>query len=222
VGTVSLVSGRYREWTPKDAEFEDKILASASIPVVFPYVDFKNSKDVLVDGGVRNITPLSSAFNAKPDEIYVLLTSRMKRTRRGLSPSNVMEHDYERWDDNWLGTKVSGLDVLKRTLGILTDEVYIDDIRGALKWNEVVKSVQALESAAKTSAPAAPVKNAVKDIVNAMKSAKRRYVPLYVIAPEDWYGDTNDSTNFSPTLIKKAIEHGREIAADPKRWVWRS
>ncbi len=51
VGTVSLVSARYNECGPDDPYFMDKLIASASIPVVFPYVDLKSAKDVLVDGG---------------------------------------------------------------------------------------------------------------------------------------------------------------------------
>jgi NTE family protein len=81
VGTVSLVSGRYEEWSPNDAYFIDKLIASASIPVVFPFVDLKRARDALVDGGVRNITPLGSAFNAEPDEVYILLTSRLSWSR---------------------------------------------------------------------------------------------------------------------------------------------
>src|SRR5690349_1901014 len=128
VGTVSLVSGLYREWGVSDPKFIDRLVASASIPVVFPFVDFKSEKEILVDGGVRNITPLSSAFAAKPDEIYILLTSRVVRENGSLPDSAVRSNDFEQWDDNWLGTKVGGLDVLKRTLEILTDEIYLDDI----------------------------------------------------------------------------------------------
>jgi len=66
VGTVSLVKGAYREWRPRDRGFLEKLLASASIPFIFPYVDFGAERDVLVDGGVRNMTPLSSALPQNP------------------------------------------------------------------------------------------------------------------------------------------------------------
>ena len=64
VGTVSLVSGRYEEWRAGDDAFFERFIASSSIPVVFPYVDIPDKDDVLVDGGVRNVTPLTSAFRA--------------------------------------------------------------------------------------------------------------------------------------------------------------
>ncbi len=97
VGTVSLVSGKYHESTPTDNEFIEKLIASASIPVVFPYVDIKSEKDVIADGGVRNISPMAGAFEAHPDEIYVLLTSRLVRDVLKLPDSGVQEHDYKRW-----------------------------------------------------------------------------------------------------------------------------
>lgn len=58
---------------------------------------------------------------------------------------SVMEHDYKSWDDNWLGTKVTGIDILKRTVDILTDEIYLDDIRGVLDWNEVARKILTLK-----------------------------------------------------------------------------
>lgn len=79
VGTVSLVKGTYAEWGPNDPVFFQRLLVSASIPAVFPFIDLKKDKDVLVDGGVRNITPLKSAFKTKPDEIYVLLASKVDK-----------------------------------------------------------------------------------------------------------------------------------------------
>jgi NTE family protein len=217
VGTVSLVSARYNEWGPNDTYFMDKLIASASIPVVFPYVDLKSAKEVLVDGGVRNISPLSSAFDAQPDEIYVLLTSRLIKDGLKLPDSGVQEHDYEKWDDNWLGTKVSGLDVLKRTIEILTDEIYLDDIRGALEWNEIIKNIETVRQASQTHTLP---DNIAKTIAELTSKIKKRHVPLFVIAPQEWYGDENKSTEFSPSLIEQAINHGREIAADPSRWVW--
>ena len=220
VGTVSLISGTYKEWNPKDRHFVEKILASASIPVVFPYVDLKTDKDVLVDGGVRNITPLSSAFDANPDEIYILLTSRLVREGSDFPASGVMEHTYSQWRDNWLGTKIKGLDVLKRCVEILTDEVYLEDIRGALQWNEMAEGIIELDQIqAKHSIPNG-VNRAIQKVVRKMTKVGKRYAPLFVLAPREWYGEENDATEFSAALIRRAIEHGRAVAADPRLWLW--
>lgn len=220
VGTVSLVSGLYAEHKPKDSDFLKKLLASASIPAVFPYVDLKSEKEVLVDGGARNITPLSSAFAAQPDEIYILLTSRLIRKGANLPDSGVQKHSYEQWDDNWLGTKVSGFDVLKRTIEILTDEVYLDDIRGALHWNKITESIKTVEQTSKKHQLPANVIKEINKLVQNLKDVKKRPVPVFVLAPRKWFGEENKSTEFSPALIKEAIDHGREVAADKKLWLW--
>ncbi len=212
VGTVSLVSGRYREWQPADPQFLAKLLASAAIPVVFPYVD--TGEDVLVDGGVRDITPLGSAFAAGADEIYVLLTSRVLPEADGSLPrTTVPEHRYQQWSDNWLGTKVGALDVLKRVVEILTDEVYLGDLRGALEWNRLL-------AAAEKAVPGLRGERR-QELAQALASVGKRAVPVKVLAPRVWYGQDNASTNFDPALIAQAIEHGREVAADERLWLVR-
>ncbi len=225
VGTVSLVTGKYAEWTPSQtpSDFMDRFLASASIPVVFPFVDLKQARDVLVDGGVRNMTPLSSAFRSNPDEIYILLTSRIDPNVKGIPDSAVEENDYEQWDDNWLGTKVSGFDVLRRTLEILSDEVYLDDIRGAIHWNAVAGAIGRLNVSPGADAGLAASVEAAKE---ALGHAGKRHAPIFVLAPRVWFdennqkGNRNSSTNFSPALIQNAIAHGRKVAADKSLWVW--
>jgi NTE family protein len=220
VGTVSLVTGEYCECKPDTAYFLDKLLASASIPVVFPAVDVKREDDLLVDGGVRNITPLSSAFAAEPDEVYVLLTSRTVREGERLPSSTVLPQDYAAWEDNWLGTRVGGMQVLERVVDILTDEVYLDDIRGALHWNEVAAAAAKVSEAARAEQLPAAMSEAVDGLDHAMEEARKRPVPLYVIAPRVLFGEDNASTNFSPDLIREAIAHGRQVAADPALWLW--
>jgi NTE family protein len=211
VGTVSLISGEYKEWTPADDDFLEKLVASTAIPVVFPLVRVK--KDVLVDGGVRNITPLSSAFKAKPDELYVLLTSRIIRDANGdLPDSAVQEHDPRQWDENWLGTKVGGLDVLKRTLDILTDEIYLDDIRGALDWNRVAAAINDLTAAASAATVPSPVRQTATALRQALKEVHKRHVPIHVLAPTIWFGQDNSSTEFDPERIRAAIQHGCFVA----------
>jgi NTE family protein len=217
VGTVSLVSGRYEEWPASDPLFFDKLVASASIPVIFPFVDLKKKKDVLVDGGVRNMTPLSSAFQADPDEIYVLLTSRLVRKGDQLPDSAAAAHDYKRWCNNWLGTNVTGMDVLARTLDLLSDEVYLGDIRGALEWNDVLGAIEEVQKAAQGASIPAGLQKALDTL---SQRVTKRHVDLYVLAPREWYGDKNDSTDFSPSLIQHAIEHGQTIARNRSLWVW--
>ena len=226
VGTVSLVTGSYQEFKPAAANFLELILASTAIPVVFPPVWREVSgepKEVLVDGGAREITPLQSAFRAKPgpDEIYVLLTSRTLKQSDGAFPANAtMPTKYSDWDDNWLGTAVSGIDILERTVDILTDEIYLDDIRGALKWNRVLEDTGKLLAAAKAVGGPAALTAAAKALETSLAANGKRTVSIKVLAPREWYGADNSATAFAPELIKKAIDHGREVAADKSLWLW--
>jgi NTE family protein len=213
VGAVSLVSGFYKEWAPDDARFIERIIASASIPVVFPFVNFRDERDAFVDGGVRNITPLSSVFRTKPDEVYVLLTSRLLVRDELLPESSALENDYARWNDNLLGTRVGGLDVLKRTVELLTDEIYLDDLRGALRWNSVAESAQKLQALAATPGNlSAPALEAVNELARRLADAGKHAVKISVIAPQNWFGKENAATEFSPQLINEAIAHGEQIA----------
>jgi NTE family protein len=221
VGAVSLVSGSYKEWAPDDAFFIERIMASASIPVIFPYVDFPQERDVFVDGGVRNITPLSSVFRTKPDEVFVLLTSRLIIHDDIFPESSAKEETYQQWSDNKLGTRVSGFDVLKRTIVLLTDEIYLDDLRGALRWNSVAQGVQELRMLAATpgilSSRAAEV---VNRLTRRLANANKHPISIFVLAPRIWFDAENASTEFSPKLIKEAIAHGEEIAKNRALWAW--
>ncbi len=214
IGTVSLLTGKYVEWDGSAENFKEKLLSSCSIPLIFPPVKLKD--DLLVDGGVRNITPLASAFRKRPDEIYVLLTSRIIKEKDGSIPrSSVMEEPFEKWDDNWLGTKVSGFHILKRSIEILADEIYLDDIRGALKWNEIAII---FENTYKKFMEK-NLKSEAKKLRENFKKFKKKFIKINILAPQIWYGDDNSSVNFSPKLIKEAIDHGREVAGDLKRWI---
>jgi NTE family protein len=214
VGYASLVSGDYAEASADDPDFIERLVSSASIPVVFPFVDL--NRDVFVDGGVRNITPLASAFRANPDEVYVLMTSRAVFANNQVPTNTVLPNTYEQWDDNWLGTKVNGFDVLERTLDIILDEVYLEDIRSAIDTNEIMEAMDAARAAYAGN----PDVNAALDrIAQTRPLAKKRSVKLFVLAPQQWFGDKNSSTEFSPTLINQAIEHGRQVAADPSLWL---
>lgn len=222
VGTVSLVSGDYQEWWPDDAHFIQRIVASASIPVVFPPVTFKDQREVLVDGGVRNITPLASALAAKPDEVYVLLTSRLQMEGEVFSENAVQKMPYEDWQDNLLGTRVSGLEVLKRTVEILTDEIYLDDLRSAMRWSSLAEAVQKLQTLAEVPGHLSDdAKNAVADLATLLAKANKRAVDLRVFAPTAWFGKENSATEFSPQLINAAIAHGEKVAGENVPWRWR-
>jgi len=220
VGAVSLVSTLYTQYGPDDPDFVQKILASAAIPAVFPFVD--TGKDVLVDGGVRNITPLGDVFSAQPDEIYVLLTSQIEHTDAG--NRGVPGETYNQWSDDWLGTKISGLDVLKRAVDIVSDQTYLSDLAGALDWNAIVQKIEALSAFVADPVVPEVVRRTIQDLRDTLTThVEKRYVPINVLAPQQWYGQRrdNDLLDFSPPSIQEAMEHGRWVARDSQHWYLR-
>jgi NTE family protein len=75
MGFASLVDGKYHSPQPKDFDSDEElakaVLASAALPMIFPYVDtitFRENGQLittknLTDGGIRNISPLQDAIS---------------------------------------------------------------------------------------------------------------------------------------------------------------
>jgi hypothetical protein len=232
LGYVSLVSGLYAEKGPSAPSFREMVLASSAIPVIFSFVRREvpgEPKDVLVDGGVRNITPLRSAFGAEPpaEEIWILLTSRVDPKPNGDLPDSAAKTEtFDQWDDNFLGTKVSGIDVLKRSVELLTDEIYLGDLDTAIDWNTLLDPVEKLLAAAKGKPLPPALRSAVDELKKAHDDVGKRSVKLYVIAPREWYGEQpndddrdNSAINFSPAAIARGIAHGRRVASNRSLWI---
>lgn len=62
VGVTELISGKFIVINGKNENIKDFILASGSIPVVFPPVEINNIQ--YVDGGIRNNTPLKTILES--------------------------------------------------------------------------------------------------------------------------------------------------------------
>lgn len=80
-GTVSIDTGLYYAFHAKDfdeeRQFQDGVLASAAMPVLWPPVEKIVTKaglsyTQLVDGGARNISPLGDVIEYEPDEVVVI------------------------------------------------------------------------------------------------------------------------------------------------------
>lgn len=133
-GYVDFVSGRYVAASNRDyPDLIGAIIASGSIPVAFPPVPLPDGEEGL-DGGVRSVTPLASAFEALrlwpagdvPDEMYVVIPST--------SPRTVPESEYA-------GIELQGwLKVGERAIQLMQDEIQKNDVDHALEINELVKS----------------------------------------------------------------------------------
>ncbi len=236
-GFVSLKSGGYAERTHQHARIAEGVIASASIPIAFPFVEARDANgeltDVLVDGGVRNLSPLGSVFHQEPDEIYLVLTSKLA-PKNDVFPGSAEQFpangatpdEIDTWKDNFFGTKVSGIDVLIRTTELLTDEIYLSDVREALLWNSAVKGIGAVKD--QVDAGGVALDPGVVAQLDAILK-RRHYADISVIAPHRWWDrrseaeqagePENDSENFDPQLIEEFLVHGREVANDRDEWL---
>jgi hypothetical protein len=144
-----------------------------------------------VDGGVRNNTPLATAFSAEPppDEIYVVYASP-----RDLEPMAL--------PDSGTGFGVGAQPILMRTIEILLNEIDRTDVDGAIKMNTLKELWEALR-------PELPAGSAGVAAMDAFL-APYRYATIVELRPTRLI--IKDGLSFSPPEIRANYEHGREIA----------
>ncbi len=187
-GTVSLNDGLYYSLSDKDfdnnADFVQAILASTSMPVIWPPVSEIHlpAKDKIVrngvDGGIRNNSPLVDVVNgikADPEDIpYEVIIINCNSGY--ITPIN------EAWN---IG------DIALRSLTEITlAEIFNDDIREFLKVNALVKQAGNTELK--------------------WKGKTLKYFDYKIIQPvEDELGETLDSR---PEMIEKRIQIGYQAA----------
>lgn len=166
------------------------VLASASVPVLFPPVVLDGQHRV--DGGVRDNTPLGTAFDAvpPPDIIYVVYASPLK-----LEPAT--------YKDSWLGFRVGARDYLMRAMEILLNEIDITDTEGALKLNALKRHWEQLKPLLPAGHPSVQAIEAVLGPI--------RYARLIECRPETLL--IQDGLKFVPDEIRRNYEHGKAVAA---------
>jgi NTE family protein len=123
VGAVSLANGEYVTFTPSDPCFVRAVLASTAIPVVWEPVFVSEKYQDMVDGGVRNVSPLGDVLDTDPDEVVIINCSPN-------SPSIL---------DRPLG---SALDIGIHTLDVMLNEIFITDVREFIRINHNVKEAE--------------------------------------------------------------------------------
>jgi NTE family protein len=117
---LTLDPGREGSIPDKTVEF---ILASASMPVLFPPVDIYGHR--FVDGGLRDITPFSSAFKAAKSrevpasEVVIVVISTSPAVLGGRS-GNALD---------------SGQEIAGRTIDIMAHEILQNDLKCAGQRN---------------------------------------------------------------------------------------
>ncbi len=123
VGAVSLISGEYVQFTKESLELAKAILASASIPVVWPPVNISPEHTAMVDGGVRNLSPVGDVLDLEPDEIVIINCSNEQPPMMPQAPANV-------------------LSIGMRAVDIMQNEIFVNDMKEFLRINALVKEAE--------------------------------------------------------------------------------
>jgi NTE family protein len=222
IGVVSLNTSEYLSIDQGNPRVRDFILASTSIPVLFPPVEIK--RQLFIDGGVREVTPLADAFRAlrklrekgprgqgfeessktlEPpnpgileslhDEIYIVLASPLKIKRvKGSEVNNILE-------------------ILKRSVDILVSEIYADDIKHAEEVNEYIEKIETIRKDLYGRLERDEVDRILDGLKFRYKEKKQARVKIIKFEPEREY---MDSLEFNPKKIKRAFEAGRRVAKE--------
>ena len=124
IGAVSLQTGQYKHFVPADPGFEKAVLASTAIPILWPPEDVSPAYPSMVDGGVRNVSPLGDVLDSNPDEIIIINCSPQEPSRMDKSFKNA-------------------LDIGKAALEIALNEIFITDVREFVRINRNVEDAAA-------------------------------------------------------------------------------
>lgn len=172
-GTVNIENGQYFEHKAASMmvpwSYINSIVASTAIPVVFDPVII--NKKMHVDGGVRHMSPLGKILSdMNPTEIRIVICNKYRGRQ---------VHDQ--------GRPTNIVDVAKRTLSTMLEEIFIKDLRQFELINHFVRQGFPLKS------PSG-------------KTYKEYDALLY--EPNQSLGD---SLNFSATQARDNMAHGRTI-----------
>jgi len=124
VGAVSLMLGKYLRFRPVDPGFERAVLASTAIPLVWSPVDVSTLYPQMVDGGVRNVSPLGDVLDADPDEVVIINCDPEEPPVR-IAPFR------------------NAVDIGIHTVEIMMNETLVTDIREFIRINRNVQEAAA-------------------------------------------------------------------------------
>lgn len=127
IGAVSLQTGEYFSFKPTDLlpdEFKRAILASIAMPIAWPPVDISPRYSYMVDGGLRNLSPLGDVLDDDPDEVVVINCASDKPPQITYKPRNVLD----------IGSRA--------LLDIALNEIMITDTREFIRLNAIIKQAE--------------------------------------------------------------------------------
>jgi NTE family protein len=120
VGAVSLITGQYTQFTSADPNFAEAVLASTVMPIIWEPLDVSERHPSMVDGGVRNISPIGDVLDAEPDEIVIMNCDPEEPGVLPAPPKDIVQ----------IGT---------RALELVLNELFVSDVREFLDINHLVQ-----------------------------------------------------------------------------------
>ncbi len=195
ISAVNLQSGQPRDFDEKTPDLGEWVYASSAQPPFFEPFKKKNAAGVTeqwVDGGVRNVTPLSSAMALKPKALLVVLAQPTEAAAKSKQFDNLYE-------------------VALRSVELLNAEVSTNDIGNAMLINDMLAAREA-QFRRMTALGLTP-----SQVVSALypldeQLARYNFAPIRIIAPDPAFQGA-EAMDFNPSKIKAAIDHGRAAVA---------
>jgi NTE family protein len=197
IGVVNLATGQYRDVDERASNIGQWVYASCAQPPFFQPLKSRDANGVTeqwVDGGVRNVTPLSAAMAQNPRAVLVVQAS----------PQKPPPQPGKTYDDL--------IQIALRSVGIQTSEISDNDIGNAMLINDLLAAREAqfrrLMALGLTSADIATILQPLDENL-----ARYRFAPIRILAPEPDFASA-DTLDFKPAKIDAAIAAGRQAVID--------
>lgn len=198
IGVSWLETGEYESIDQNHPAVLACTLASSSMPVLFPPVPVGSLSGV--DGGVRNVTPLNESFEALKELAASAGEDTLEMIVLLASPLSVLE-ERAPWK--------TGLDVGKRALTMLLNEIYREDLRYALAINQAVRSHLELRARLDDQLGSAMTERILAGLEFPFAPPQYRAVQIRAAVPDR---DFADALEFDPRKIREAMDAGRAAA----------
>lgn len=191
VGAVSLITGKYEvfrsEVHPKNVMLE-AVLASAAVPIVRPPVDVRPQHPRMVDGGIRNTSPIGDVLGD-----LALLAKKLDKTLDDIEIVMINCLPRDPGGSTWRWWHLARIGM--RQYGLMVNEIFLDDVKEFSLINDLVQ--QAKKQGAVLQHP--------KD------QRPLRYVPHQLIEPDSSLGDDGE---FSREQAVRLLSEGRRRAQE--------
>ncbi len=164
-----------------------KILASASIPVLMPPV--KIARHQYIDGGVKEIAPLSKAIIEGATSIISIILSPAQENRKPV------KREFK-----------NAMDILKRTIELLTDEILDNDLKIANLYSEAIGYIDRIKKNAKDilGLKDSEIKRLFSGVENPFSG--KRILNIITIRPDEELMES--SLDFDPGKMRDMVVKG--------------